>query len=66
MVTHDMTEALLLADHLAVMQAGQIIRTGTPQRLLQNPDHPHVEALLGTPQRQAEHLRALTDPENGS
>jgi osmoprotectant transport system ATP-binding protein len=66
MVTHDMTEALLLADRLAVMQHGRIIRIGTPRGLLMNPDHPHVAALLGTPKRQADQLEALARPDEVS
>ena len=34
MVTHDMTEALLLADRIVVMREGRLIQTGTPQELL--------------------------------
>ena len=37
MVTHDMTEALLSADLIAVMNAGRLLQVGTPQELLNVP-----------------------------
>ncbi|MFN2409344.1 MAG: ABC transporter ATP-binding protein [Halomonas sp.] len=46
-VTHDMDEALKLADHLVVMREGQIVQQGTPLALLQHPQDPFVESLLG-------------------
>ncbi|MDQ7731364.1 ABC transporter ATP-binding protein [Halomonas sp. SpR1] len=46
-VTHDMDEALKLADHLVVMREGRIVQQGSPLGLLQNPVDPFVESLLG-------------------
>ena len=46
-VTHDMDEALKLADHLVVMREGRIVQQGAPLALLQNPADPFVESLLG-------------------
>ena len=59
MVTHDMTEALLCADRLAVMNAGRLLRVGTPRELLAEPGDPFVAALLASPRRQADRLEAL-------
>ena len=59
MVTHDMTEALLMADRIAVMHMGQLLQLGTPRQLLAHPDPPHVAALLETPRRHAARLEDL-------
>jgi osmoprotectant transport system ATP-binding protein len=58
MITHDMTEALLLADRIAVMRAGRLLALGTPRELARSDDS-YVVELLGTPRRQAERLRAV-------
>jgi len=62
MVTHDMTEALILADRIAVMQAGRILRLGAPRELLTDPQHEYVERLMATPRRQADLVEALAEP----
>ena len=58
MITHDMTEAILLADRVAVMRAGKLLAQGTPLQLSESRD-PYVGELLRTPRRQAERLNAL-------
>jgi osmoprotectant transport system ATP-binding protein len=58
MITHDMTEALLLADRIAVMRAGKLLALGRPSELSASRD-PYVMELLRTPRRQAERLNAL-------
>jgi osmoprotectant transport system ATP-binding protein len=59
MVTHDMTEALILADRIVVMQRGRLLQVGTPQELLTHPKDAHVTALLEMPRRQAASLEAI-------
>ena len=64
MITHDMTEAILLADRIAVMRAGRLLAQGTPAQLSKNTDV-YVGELLRTPRRQAERLNALL-PRDGA
>ncbi|MDA1370777.1 MAG: ATP-binding cassette domain-containing protein [Proteobacteria bacterium] len=59
MVTHDMTEALLMADRIAVMKDGEVLQIGTPSELLNNPTHEYVKKLVEMPRRRAEHLERL-------
>jgi osmoprotectant transport system ATP-binding protein len=61
MVTHDVTEALLSADQIGVMNAGQLLQVGTPRELLTRPAHDVVATLMATPKRQAEQLEALAN-----
>jgi osmoprotectant transport system ATP-binding protein len=58
-VTHDMAEALLLGDRIAVLHAGRLVQVGTPAELLRAPADERVAELLRTPRRQAEALDAL-------
>ncbi|WP_439358257.1 ATP-binding cassette domain-containing protein [Bradyrhizobium sp. DASA03007] len=63
MITHDMTEAILLADRIAVMRAGTLLAQGTPAELSKSGDA-YVLGLLRTPRRQVERLNALL-PQGG-
>ena len=59
LVTHDMVEALLLADRILVMQSGRLLANDTPERLLQSDNDPIVRELLDMPRKQAERLQSL-------
>src|SRR3954467_15182691 len=65
MITHDMTEAILLADRVAVMGGGRLLAQGTPSELSKNTDA-YVGELLRTPRRQAERLGALLPREGAA
>ena len=58
-VTHDMAEALLLGDHVAVLREGRLVQLGEPGELLRDPADDSVRELLATPQRHAEWLEHL-------
>ena len=59
MITHDMLEALLLADRIVVIRGGRIVAEGTPHSLMHGEQDDYVRELMATPRRQADRLRAL-------
>jgi osmoprotectant transport system ATP-binding protein len=60
MVTHDVLEAVLLADRIVVLRDGEVVAEDTPRALLASHEDPGVEALMQGPRLQAEKLGALT------
>ena len=59
MVTHDMAEAVLLADRIVVLRDGRIVADGAPRRSAGRSRRPRrPRAARGAPRRQAERLRA--------
>lgn len=46
-VTHDMDEALKLADKIAIMKDGKVLQYDTPEQILRNPSHGFVEEFIG-------------------
>jgi len=64
LVTHDVIEALLLADRIAVMKNGELLAHDTPAALAAAPPHDYVRELMRMPRRQAArvtHLAGDTD-----
>ncbi len=45
-ITHDLGVVAAIADHVAVMYAGEVVETGKARDLLTNPRHPYTQALL--------------------
>jgi osmoprotectant transport system ATP-binding protein len=64
MITHDMLEAVLLADRIAVMHQGRIIEEGTPRKLMAAAETDYVRELMQMPRTQAARLKSLL--ENGA
>jgi len=60
LITHDVVEAVLLADRIAVMREGVILEQGAPQQLLIHASHDYVRELMAMPRQQAERVGALT------
>ncbi len=61
MVTHDILEAVLLADRIVVMRAGTIVADGAPHDLFAGHPDPEVRMLMDMPRRQAERVRVLVE-----
>lgn len=59
MVTHDVLEAVLLADRIAVMRQGAIVAYDVPHALLSEHPDPGVRSLMEMPRRQAERVQQL-------
>ncbi len=47
MVTHDQSEALSMADRMAVMSSGRIVQVDTPAAIYRRPTHPFVAGFIG-------------------
>ncbi|RBO52612.1 glycine betaine/L-proline ABC transporter ATP-binding protein [Rhodovulum sp. BSW8] len=41
-ITHDLDEALKLADHLVILKDGEIVQQGEPQHILMHPNDPYI------------------------
>jgi len=50
-ITHDQSEALVLSDHVGVMNQGRFEQLGTPQDLYYRPQTPFVASFVGTNNR---------------
>jgi len=50
-ITHDQSEALVLSDHVAVMNAGRFEQVGTPQALYYDPKTAFVAGFVGANNR---------------
>jgi len=61
MITHDVLEAVLLADRIVVMRAGRIVADGSPQSLVSGHPDADVRAMMEMPRRQAERVRAVLE-----
>jgi osmoprotectant transport system ATP-binding protein len=64
MITHDMLEALSLADRIAVLRAGTLVALGAPAALIDH-EHPYVRELMQAPRnlaRRVEGLLAAREP----
>ncbi len=58
-ITHDQSEALVLSDHVAVMNQGRFEQLGTPQSLYYEPQTPFVAGFVGANNRIAGRVSAV-------
>jgi osmoprotectant transport system ATP-binding protein len=61
MVTHDVLEAVLLADRIVVMQRGSIVASGTPREMMNDDVDAATAKLMDMPRRQAARVAAMLD-----
>jgi osmoprotectant transport system ATP-binding protein len=59
MVTHDVQEALLLADRIVVLRAGRVVADATPAALLAGAGDIGVAAMIAVPRDQARRLAEM-------
>jgi osmoprotectant transport system ATP-binding protein len=59
MVTHDVLEAVLLADRIVVMQRGAIVASGTPRQMMNEELDAATSKLMDMPRRQAARVAAM-------
>ena len=53
-VTHDMDEAIKLADTIILMNAGEVVQAGSPEQILRHPANDFVKSFIGKKRLQAE------------
>jgi osmoprotectant transport system ATP-binding protein len=59
LVTHDMVEAMVMADRIAVMLRGELRQLATPHELVASPADEYVARLVAMARRQGEQLVAV-------
>lgn len=47
-VTHDMDEAVRIADRICILQNGNIVQYDTPEQILKNPANQYIKEFVGT------------------
>ena len=65
-VTHDMVEALVMGDRIAIMEAGRLVQIGKPDTLIRKPANEYVRQLLDTPRHEARRVESLLAQKQGS
>jgi ABC-type proline/glycine betaine transport system ATPase subunit len=55
-ITHDLGEALTLADRLVIYEHGRVLQAGTPEAVLQNPQNELITAWAGHTPLQGERI----------
>ena len=60
-VTHDLLEALAIADRIAVLHDGRVDQCATPQELLDSPATEFVRQLIETPRRLIDRMHGQLD-----
>jgi glycine betaine/proline transport system ATP-binding protein len=65
-ITHDLDEALKLADHLVILKDGAVVQQGEPQHILLNPCDPYIEDFVSDINRaRVLRVRSVMEPQTG-
>ncbi len=65
-ITHDLDEALKIADFLVILKDGQIVQQGEPQDILLNPNDPYIEDFVSDINRaRVLRVRSIMSPLSG-
>ncbi|WP_244897929.1 ATP-binding cassette domain-containing protein [Marivita cryptomonadis] len=65
-ITHDLDEALKLADHLVILKDGYVVQQGEPQHILLNPNDPYIEDFVSDINRaRVLRVRSIMTPLDG-
>lgn len=65
-ITHDLDEALKLADHLVILKDGAVIQQDEPQKILLNPADPYIEDFVSDINRaRVLRVRSVMSPLSG-
>ena len=65
-ITHDLDEALKLADHLVILKDGFVVQQGEPQHILLNPNDPYIEDFVSDINRaRVLRVRSIMTPLDG-
>ena len=59
LVTHDVIEALVLADEIVVMDRGALVQRGAPRAIVESPADDFVARLIGSPSRDLARISSL-------
>ena len=66
-ITHDLDEALKLADHLVILKDGAVVQQGEPQGILMNPTDPYIEDFVSDINRaRVLRVKSVMEPLTGS
>ena len=60
-VTHDISEAFVMSDKIAVMEKGRIIQIGSPKEIYEQPQNEFVGAFVGRSSRFDGEIAAIAD-----
>ena len=66
-ISHDLDEALKLADHLVILKDGYVVQQGEPQHILLYPNDPYIEDFVSDINRaRVLRVRSIMDPIDGT